>query len=50
MVVLNINGQEIQCLIDTGATMSCVRQAFPMTSKTMSISGCVVKPENKTVY
>lgn len=48
MVVLTINGQKIRFLVDSGATVSCVRQKFPLTSKTLSISGCVGESEVKT--
>uniref|UniRef100_A0A8C6UYN4 ribonuclease H n=1 Tax=Neogobius melanostomus TaxID=47308 RepID=A0A8C6UYN4_9GOBI len=48
MVVLKINGQKIRFLVDSGATVSCIRQKFPLTTKTMSITGCVGSPETKT--
>uniref|UniRef100_A0A3B4BIY3 Peptidase A2 domain-containing protein n=1 Tax=Periophthalmus magnuspinnatus TaxID=409849 RepID=A0A3B4BIY3_9GOBI len=47
MVVLMINGQKIRFLVDSGATVSCIRHPFPLTTKTMSISGCLGKSETK---
>lgn len=47
MVVLKINGQKIKFLVDSGATVSCIRYKFPLTEKIMSISGCVGQPETK---
>lgn len=48
MVVLKVNGQKIKFLVDTGATVSCIQQNFPLSSKTLSITGCVGEVETKT--
>ncbi|CAL9695377.1 unnamed protein product [Knipowitschia caucasica] len=47
MVVLEVNGREIKFMVDSGATVSCITHKFPLSSESMSISGCVGKPESK---